>query len=138
MTSAGPDCQAREACMSCGSGPFSWPSDWRWPHGRRRSSARHSAETAADLGALAAAASASAGETVACREAARVVAANGATLRRCRLLGSVAEVVAAVESGSRAAGHCRRAPAARAAVTAVADHSRRRWRGRGPGPAVEP
>jgi secretion/DNA translocation related TadE-like protein len=65
--------------------------------------ARHTAESAADLGALAAAASASAGEVVACREAARIVAANGASLQTCRLVGgSVAEVVAAVGLGSRA------------------------------------
>ena len=65
-------------------------------------SMRHSAEAAADLGALAAAASASAGEAVACGEAARVAAANGASLQACRLVGSDAEVVVAVDRSSRA------------------------------------
>ena len=50
--------------------------------------ARHRAATAADLGALAGAASAPMGDRPACAVAERVVGANGARLIGCQLLGA--------------------------------------------------
>jgi secretion/DNA translocation related TadE-like protein len=58
-------------------------------------SARHRAEGAADLGALAAAPVALVDAREACRRAARVVAANGARLVRCRVDGPDVIVVVA-------------------------------------------
>jgi len=49
--------------------------------------ARHRAETAADLGALAGARQVAAGEAVACAEAARIVRANGGALAACHVDG---------------------------------------------------
>lgn len=54
--------------------------------------ARHDAGVAADLGALAAAASAPLSEAAACAVAGRVVRANGAQLTTCSLLGADAVV----------------------------------------------
>jgi secretion/DNA translocation related TadE-like protein len=59
--------------------------------------ARHRAETAADLGALAGAVHAADGEPAACVEAERVVHANGATLLGCRLDALDVTVTAAVQ-----------------------------------------
>ncbi|MBP0456500.1 Rv3654c family TadE-like protein [Streptomyces montanisoli] len=61
--------------------------------------ARHRAEAAADLAALAAADRAPAGRTAACRGARTVAGAQGARLVRCVLDGQVAEVTAAVRAG---------------------------------------
>jgi secretion/DNA translocation related TadE-like protein len=49
--------------------------------------ARHRAQAAADLAALAGAARAVEGETAACARAGEIAAANGARLRSCRLTG---------------------------------------------------
>lgn len=57
---------------------------------------RHRAETAADLAALAAADGVLQGRAVACRRAARVAAADSATLVSCRLAAATAEVVVSV------------------------------------------
>jgi secretion/DNA translocation related TadE-like protein len=53
---------------------------------------RHRAETAADLAALAAAVHAPDGPASACAEAASVAAANGGSLRACRVVGDDVEV----------------------------------------------
>ena len=58
--------------------------------------ARHRAGAAADLGALAAAARVLEGQEAACAAAEAVVVANGAGLRRCVLMGEVAEVTVAL------------------------------------------
>ena len=58
--------------------------------------ARQRAAAVADLAALAAAQHALGGPTTACAWAARTVAADGGTLRSCRLDGDVAQVVAEV------------------------------------------
>ena len=58
--------------------------------------ARHRAQVAADLGALAGAAWAPSGDTVACDRAAAVVAANGATVEACALDGLDVVVTAVV------------------------------------------
>lgn len=58
--------------------------------------ARHRAGAAADLGALAAAASAQQGSGSACAVAQRVVRANGARLAGCRQVGADVLVTAAV------------------------------------------
>ena len=54
--------------------------------------ARHRAETAADLAALAAAGEAIWGGERACATAARIATENGSRLDRCRLVGDVAEI----------------------------------------------
>ena len=59
--------------------------------------ARHRAETAADLGALAAAQRALDGSSPPCVEAARIVRENGASLRACRVVGLDVEVAAALQ-----------------------------------------
>lgn len=56
--------------------------------------ARHTAQSAADLGALAGAARAIDGPAAACARAAEIVAANGAQMRDCRLAGLDLLVVA--------------------------------------------
>jgi secretion/DNA translocation related TadE-like protein len=58
--------------------------------------ARHRAELAADLAALAAAARALDGSSVACAVAGEIARANGARLTACRVAGQVAEVNAEV------------------------------------------
>jgi len=58
--------------------------------------ARHRAQAAADLGALAGAPFAVLGEEVACREADAIVRANGARLRRCWVEGADVLVTAEV------------------------------------------
>jgi secretion/DNA translocation related TadE-like protein len=75
--------------------------------------ARRKAETAADLGALAAAASVLRGEQVACAAAAEIVRRNGARLSSCVFEGMDARVVAAVDSaflGGAATGQARAGP----------------------------
>ena len=59
--------------------------------------ARHSAQAAADLAALAAASRAVSAPQLACVDAARVAASNGARLRSCRPGPRVGEVVVEVE-----------------------------------------
>lgn len=62
--------------------------------------ARQRAQAAADLGALAGARHALAGEATACRYAARIVEANGAIMERCRLTGlDLTITVSAATSG---------------------------------------
>ncbi|MFD9077960.1 Rv3654c family TadE-like protein [Streptomyces erythrochromogenes] len=61
--------------------------------------ARHRAAAAADLAALAAAATWAHGPDTACATALRVVRAQGAELAGCRLGGEIAEVAARVASG---------------------------------------
>jgi len=58
--------------------------------------ARHRAQAAADLGALAGAPFAVGGEEMACREADAIVRANGASLRRCWVEGTDLLVTAEV------------------------------------------
>jgi secretion/DNA translocation related TadE-like protein len=65
--------------------------------------ARHRAQAAADLGALAGALHALAGEQEACDRAASIVAANGARIIRCRLDGFDISVTAAVSPAGYAA-----------------------------------
>ena len=76
--------------------------------------ARHQVEGAADLGALAAAATAVEGERRACDEARWVVERMGAVLRSCRLSGWDALVEADISFGSlgSAAGRARAGPVA--------------------------
>jgi secretion/DNA translocation related TadE-like protein len=76
--------------------------------------ARHRAQAAADLGALAGAPHALAGEPVVCGWAARVVAANGARLVECRLDGVDVIVTTAVTP----AGYAGLAGAAQASARA--------------------
>lgn len=59
--------------------------------------ARHQADSAADLAALAAAARALDGTPAACRAAGQVARTGGAALTGCRLLGEVAVVTVEVE-----------------------------------------
>lgn len=66
--------------------------------------ARHQAQTAADLGALAGAGHAVAGEPTACARAAALVAANGARLTDCRLDGLDLVVTVAVSAPAVGAG----------------------------------
>ncbi|MFD9454392.1 Rv3654c family TadE-like protein [Streptomyces sp. NPDC059985] len=61
--------------------------------------ARHRAGAAADLAALAAAASWSHGPVAACAAAVRVAGAQGARVTACRVEGEVAEITARVEAG---------------------------------------
>lgn len=61
--------------------------------------ARHRAAAAADLAALAAAATWAHGPETACATALRVARAQGAVLAGCRLHGEVAEVTARVAAG---------------------------------------
>jgi len=61
--------------------------------------ARERAEAAADLGALAGAASVLGGAQAACNAVARVVSANGGTLGSCVLQGADIQVVATVDVG---------------------------------------
>ncbi|MEU9026430.1 Rv3654c family TadE-like protein [Streptomyces sp. NPDC048383] len=61
--------------------------------------ARHRAGAAADLAALAAAATWSHGPAAACAAAARVAGAQGARVTECRVEGEVAEVTARVRAG---------------------------------------
>ncbi len=80
--------------------------------------ARHRAEGAADLGALAGSARVFEGEGVACRVAAEIVAANGGSLVACRLDGLDLIVTAEVDTvGAAELGGTARA-AARAGPTA--------------------
>src|SRR4051812_32186761 len=65
--------------------------------------ARHRAETAADMGALAAAGLAAGGESVACAKARVIVRANQATPRNCALDGLDAWVGASVPYAGRSA-----------------------------------
>jgi secretion/DNA translocation related TadE-like protein len=58
--------------------------------------ARHRAGAAADLAALAAAGHALDGQEAACALAARVAAAQGARLRRCAVVGEIADLTASV------------------------------------------
>lgn len=58
--------------------------------------ARHRADAAADLSALAAAADALAGEPTACARAAQLAARSGARLARCSLVNGVSDVLAEV------------------------------------------
>lgn len=89
--------------------------------------AKHRAQTAADLGALAGAMRAGEGAAVACDRAGRLVAANGGRLVECRLDGI--DVVVGVETDAagpgRAAGPVRawaRAGPARASATIREGH----------------
>lgn len=66
--------------------------------------ARHRAQAAADLGALAAAGRIPAGVSAACTHAQAVVTAMRAGLQRCDLLGLDVTVVVAVDTGLRAGG----------------------------------
>ncbi len=65
--------------------------------------ARHRAQAAADLGALAGALHGLAGEGEACDRAASIVAANGARIVTCRLDGLDVSVTAAVSPAGYAA-----------------------------------
>ena len=69
--------------------------------------ARHRAQSAADLAALAAAAKAPAGEDAACRQAQAVAAAMRARLRDCALIGLDVTVSVAAATGLRMAGDAR-------------------------------
>jgi secretion/DNA translocation related TadE-like protein len=90
--------------------------------------ARHRAETAADLGALAGAVHAAEGEAAACAEAARIVHANGAELVGCRLDALDATVTAAVRApgGWGTASASARAGPFRAAGQGVGEHGHTR------------
>lgn len=76
--------------------------------------ARHRAEAAADLGALAAASSATLGAGPACSVATDVVRANGARLVGCRLIGADALVTVTVVPAGPAAAWGQARAAARA------------------------
>jgi secretion/DNA translocation related TadE-like protein len=68
--------------------------------------ARHRAETAADLAALAAASRVAGGHADWCAVAERIAAANGARLSGCRAIGPVVEVeVQAAVSAGRLGGY---------------------------------
>lgn len=58
---------------------------------------RHRAQAAADAAALAAAADALAGEADACDRAAELAGANGAQVRACSVVDSIADLTVAVE-----------------------------------------
>lgn len=66
--------------------------------------ARHSAQSAADLAALAAAMRLSSGPAVACRAAATVTAAAGGTLRRCDVVQLDVVVEVSVPAGGLTGG----------------------------------
>jgi secretion/DNA translocation related TadE-like protein len=74
--------------------------------------ARHQAEGAADLGALAAAATVADGERVACAEARWVVVQMGGVLVSCRLSGwdALVEVAVSFAPFGSAAGRARAGP----------------------------
>ena len=69
--------------------------------------ARHRAQAAADLAALAAAAELPAGPAVACRRAADVAVATGALVRDCQVLNLDVVVTVAVRVGGRTGGEAR-------------------------------
>lgn len=77
--------------------------------------ARHRAQAAADLAALAAAARVPAGAAAACGHAQAVLAAMRVTLRDCEVLGLDVRVTVSAETGLRIGG--RAAAAARAGPT---------------------
>ena len=66
--------------------------------------ARHRAQSAADLAALAAAARLAAGPSAACRAAATLTAASGATLRRCDVVDLDVVVAVSVQAGGLIGG----------------------------------
>lgn len=69
--------------------------------------ARHRAQSAADLGALAAATVLASGPAAACGRAATVAAAGGAALRSCAVTGLDVVVTVTVRAGGRFAGEAR-------------------------------
>ncbi len=78
--------------------------------------ARHRAQSAADLAALAAAARVPAGAQAACREAHAVAAAMRATVRECEVVSLDVHVSVSAETGLRIGGPAQ--AAARAGPTA--------------------
>ncbi|HLL64705.1 MAG TPA: Rv3654c family TadE-like protein [Micromonosporaceae bacterium] len=92
--------------------------------------ASHRAQAAADLGALAGARDAIAGEQAACARAGGVVAANAARMVGCRLVGLDLTVTAEVARSGPGPGirASARAGPARATANQASGHSASRWR----------
>jgi secretion/DNA translocation related TadE-like protein len=82
--------------------------------------ARHKAQAAADLGALAAAVHALEGREAACAKAAEIIAANGGRMVSCRIDGLDATVGAQVDAAGLAAALRPAAAKARAGPVASA------------------